>query len=229
MADTLETQPTVRCVSCGFLAKHGSRWHEAPPKERVSGYLSGDAGTGYDREWTVVIACFQHAFPLAQEYVTELGSIPELPNAENAHERICAANLTVIQRERVCGSWYQYIPGYSPKEHADRLLMMQLHEERQALAVRLAAIERESRSSLQKIEEDSLEIAKAIGASSEAIDKTTTRSDAFQTNATRWAIRIAIVASILAALVVAFTVLEYFHIQPSPSAVPSAITPSPTR
>jgi hypothetical protein len=94
VADTPETQPIVRCVSCGFLAKHRERWHEAPPEERASGYLSGAAGTGYDRETNPRIACFRNEFPLAQEYEAMLAAIgvwdeilPRARALESVHER----------------------------------------------------------------------------------------------------------------------------------------------
>jgi hypothetical protein len=86
-----------------------------------------------------------------------------------------------------------YESGQSAEKHLERLQMIQLEEERKAHDLRLAAMERDSRQSAEKIQADSLEIAKAV--------------KGFTTKWTYAAFAVAIAILI-------FTALTYFGIKP---------------
>jgi hypothetical protein len=142
-----------KCVSCGFLAAWG--WGGSGNTEpQAVGRYGRDTGDIH-----VILGCFRQAADLFQEtrdasmVVTEEGDAPSLPK-----DRI----LAVLQRDRQCPEWFAFQAGLSPKDHLDRMNAIELEQQRQALQVRLAEMERVSRASSEKIEADSLEIAKAL-------------------------------------------------------------------
>lgn len=109
-----------RCLTCGFLAKRtavqdGSKslpiYHEISRTERESGvelragYVRplGDAfalgGVGV----SVKLACIRGAAELSRETPNE-----------------------ALRRVRHCGSWYPYMPGFSPQQHLQDFRMQEL-------------------------------------------------------------------------------------------------------
>ena len=209
-----------RCVACGFLASYD--WSEPPAVRAIDTFTR----SGSIRISGMPLWCFKGAADIQGQV------IQATVGHGDAEERI----REVIDRDRKCGGWFRYRSGFSPKEHAEQERDAMIEEARKAHDLQLAQMEADSRASAERIQQDSLEIAKAIRASSEAvarsseaIDSTTKRSDAFQTRATRWAIRIAVVALVLAAAVAVFTALEFFHVQPNPPTSISSAAPSPTR
>lgn len=170
------------CVSCGFFARYDSQIDPACEIDlftRQSGRLSKSPRF-----------CFRQAVDLQGEiiYATVGYGDPE--------ERVRA----VVERDRHCASWYPYQPGFSPKEHREEERMMRIEEARKEHERRLTQMEVESHASAKKIQEDSLEIARAV-----------------KSFTTRWTIAAFIVA--IAVLMVAiagviFAALTYFHSLP---------------
>ena len=88
---------------------------------------------------------------------------PAVPDEEgNAPSSPPASILAVIRRDRNCPDWFPFQAGLTPREHLERMNAIELEQQRQALQVRLAEMELASRASSEKIEADSLEIARAI-------------------------------------------------------------------
>ena len=168
-----------RCVSCGFLATHGihdATLHEVGLTGRETGRIGGSG-----------LHCFRQAAPLLQE----IRDATVEPNGRRIQTE--EVIVSVLRRDRNCSKWCLYESGQSAEKHLERLQMIQLEEERKAHDLRLAAMERDSRQSAEKIQADSLEIAKAV--------------KGFTTKWTYAAFAVAIAILI-------FTALTYFGIKP---------------
>ncbi len=154
-----------RCVSCGFLAKHRDRWHEATEEERETGTLL-QGGAGWEHEINTVPACFVRAADLPAEYQAGLRTPAE--SLESGDTVLRRATLNIVTRDRGCPQWYPYSPGFSPKEHLEELRMMQLEDERRKHDLELAALQREA-------DQRSLAIADALRATTDATAQFTTK------------------------------------------------------
>jgi hypothetical protein len=150
MADTEEEAQKGRCVSCGFLATYGDRWHEVSNRERRSGRFIVQDGM---QAWSQV-TCFRNAADLASEMES---SNPSAPNV-----------IAVIGRDRNCPEWFPYTPDRSPKEHLEKLEMIQLEHERKEHDLELARLHLDA-------EKQSQAIAAALKATTEATARFTTR------------------------------------------------------
>src|SRR5712692_9293830 len=124
-----------RCVSCGFLATHGDRWHEVTEDERKSGDIVKQDGM---RAWARPV-CFVSAADLP----VELG--PGDPSA--------AKVLYVIGKDRKCPKWFEYVPDFSPKEHFEKRQMMDLEAERRKHDLELAELQLSAEQRSQAIAE----------------------------------------------------------------------------
>lgn len=105
--------------------------------------------------------------------------------------------------------------------------MMQIEEARNAHDLQLAQMQADAQASVAKIQADSLEIAKAIKASSEATQRFTSRW-------TYVAVTLAALAVVGTIVGATFTALSFFHQAPTPTirlVLPTPLTtpPSPTR
>lgn len=121
----------------------------------------------------------------------EPGHVIEEADGTQDDLRGCVASF--LSFDRNCPSWYPYLPGLSPKEHWERLDMMALEQARRDHDLKLAQLGAASRASQERIEADSLEIAKAT-----------------KSFTTVWTF----VAVGLAGILVAIAILTYLHIQP---------------
>jgi hypothetical protein len=132
-----------RCVSCGFFGKHKGDWFEASLEERTTGHLH-TATTG----WFTEPACIRGAANLAQEQAdssnAQLAGRPPVDDEGNPTLSSRDALLDVLNLDRRCPEWYPFTPGFSPKEHVEQLLMMQLEEDRRKHEVSLAQLQSKS-------------------------------------------------------------------------------------
>jgi hypothetical protein len=184
-----------RCVSCGFLAHHALRggWYEVEPSERASGDLLQAAIPGADL--TSRPGCVVFAADLESEYE---GAVKAAEAAVGPNDPYRNGIETGIRRmlnaDRQCPKWFPYQRGLSPKDHVERLHVIQLEKDRAELQVRLAEMEQESRRASEQIQADSLEIAKLTKATMDGLRDIASKTDAFTTTWTKWAIRIAVAA-----------------------------------
>jgi hypothetical protein len=108
----------------------------------------------------LALVCFRQAADLSDE---SYDAGPAIPDEEgNAPSPPPASILAVIRRDRNCPDWFPFQAGLTPREHLERMNAIELEQQRQALQVRLAEMELASRASSEKIEADSLEIARAV-------------------------------------------------------------------
>jgi hypothetical protein len=118
-----------RCVSCGYLGKRNqwdeTTYYEVVAKDRELGtflrHTRADAQAAQGDSMPHVetyIACFVHHANLLDEL-----NIFAPGGAETHH-------LAVINKNRECGDWIEWDRGQSPKEHRERLRMLQLEQER---------------------------------------------------------------------------------------------------
>jgi len=188
-----------RCVSCGFLAVADFEGTTSAPvgrRGRESGTLP-----------SLLLHCFVQAQPIREELRLAL---PGKTTEE--------AVLSVLGRPRNCSDWYRYQPGFSPKEHLEDARMMRIEEMRRAHDLQLAQMQADARASSERIQANSLEIAKAIKASSEAvadsnasIERITEAQSAFNTGWTYRTYALALAVLVLTAAAVIFAALGYFN------------------
>jgi len=178
----------VQCATCGFLEAgdviHGNG-RPATMREREDGSVG------------LHFRCFRQAQPIHEELRAELSK----PSSNGVPYQVAA--LEVIRRDRWCDRWFKFEPGSSLKDHLDWLHMLQLDEARREHELRLAGMEAESRKSAEKIQADSLEIAKALKTTTEATGR-------FNTKWTRIAVAIAVAALLAAGTAAVFEALTYF-------------------
>jgi hypothetical protein len=111
------------------------------------------------------MACIRQIANLESEFKEAFKSDPQ-PQPDSTGQLVGGTDRRafreVIRRDRQCPGWFPYQPGLTPREHVERLHVLELERDRAALQERLAAMERDSRQSSEKIQADSLEIAKAV-------------------------------------------------------------------
>jgi hypothetical protein len=105
-------------------------------------------------------ACFVQTQNLYQE-VRDADASDRPVDAEPA-EFGSATFAVVIGKDRQCPDWFRFQPGRSLAQHLDDKIQMELELQRESLQVRLAEMERDSRATSERIEADSLEIARAL-------------------------------------------------------------------
>src|SRR2546427_1851328 len=111
-----------RCRFCGFLSKHAlqasglpsPRFYEVEHAER----LSADAF----RNHTVAYGLRAETEPMC--FMGEISLMAILQNEGDAKL------LEAITADRKCKAWYPYMPGLSPKEHYEQLIMQRLEADR---------------------------------------------------------------------------------------------------
>lgn len=115
-----------RCVSCGFLAKHGpageglSTYFEVELWERASGKVFSHTPDSVRGPVHTIPICFRSASGLGEEVIAEC----QLPDVKAKQE----AAQTVFLKDRDCDQWFQYVPGLSPQQHLGGLAMQQLEQ-----------------------------------------------------------------------------------------------------
>jgi hypothetical protein len=147
MPDQQKTK-LVHCADCGYFgrrftdASEGTEVLQAGPTERRSGNLSHYSYLRGNSTATDIV-CFRHAFPLQSEAIEGGGQ----------SNRTVEGTLDVLNRERLCGEWYPYTIGRTPKEHFEEFKMQELEERRKDFELRLFNMS-------QKVQEDSAKIAR---------------------------------------------------------------------
>jgi len=111
-----------KCVSCGFLALYVPNSRVPTPKhfevdesKRKTGKVEMVATPFILGEFPANLCCYMNKFILDDE----------LP-----HDRSKDVIIEFIKKNRNCDSWYEYIPGFSPKEHLEMLKSAELEESR---------------------------------------------------------------------------------------------------
>jgi len=112
-----------RCRSCGFLSKHGRdtvnfpspRFYEVEHSERVYGRFTRHV-VSYGMVADTEPMCF-------------MGKINLMAILQNEGD---AKLLEAITADRKCEAWYPYMPGLSPKEHYEQLIMQRLEADRRS-------------------------------------------------------------------------------------------------
>ena len=196
METTADPSDVGRCVSCGFLSREDEQtiYREVTPEIRsqtveLAGSLRGSRGPFRP-------ACYRHAAQLLDEALSvELGQ-PHVVRPARYADAPSEAIATIIQRDRRCPKWMAYEPGESPKEHLTRFKEGQLETLRAESIKALTDIQRATSSDI----ETSMQLQKEIR-------DLEMRQDDFS----KWALRIAIAAIIIAAVGVAFTVMGYIR------------------
>ena len=176
-----------QCIDCGFLSRRtlNGDVHRLPTEARTRAELLHTLGGEVSMPW-----CFVRAASLQTEFDdgmqaadAEVGDTPEPIKEELVLMRI-------ILKDRHCPEWCEFTDPLTPAEHRQERDVQRLEEARAAREERLAVMEQESHESARKIQEDSLEIAKALQASTEATGR-------FTTKATYTAVIIAVIGLIL--------------------------------
>jgi hypothetical protein len=114
----------VKCADCAFLGKRWGAWSQhfepARPEERESGLseihedIKPNDFLGVPRNST--IACYRFTFDLASEM--------------EPHQSGKNGTAKLIQRDRDCGSFYQWIPFWTPHEQYEAQRMELLEKQR---------------------------------------------------------------------------------------------------
>ncbi len=141
--------------------------------------------------------CFQFVADLSEEYLAALERANPGSTTTDAYgdtiEDSRPAVRQVLDLDRQCPEWFPYMPGFSPKEHEERLQLLQLEQERQRTQAMLA-------DSLARIDADSVK----IGASTERTAAILNDTKTFGTRSTILSIGLTVlvlVVSVLALLV----------------------------
>ena len=115
-----------KCRSCGFLSKHATkpqgipppRFYEAEHSERITVSAFFRHAIGYREGVNTEPMCFRGKINLV-----ELIAAETQPEIDRKLE-------TEIWEDRKCEDWYPYMPGLSPIEHYDQLMMQKLEADR---------------------------------------------------------------------------------------------------
>jgi hypothetical protein len=118
--------PPGRCISCGYLAGY---------REAADGTAISLAVSLFDRQSgplpTSTLWCFKQATDLQGEVIrAAVGYGDPSPRIRQ-----------VLELDRDCHSWYRYLPGFTPKEHAEQERMDRVEDARQEHETRLAQLE----------------------------------------------------------------------------------------
>jgi hypothetical protein len=119
----------VKCRDCGFLAKHGlssraptPRFYEIDTEDRCrpAEFFRHTPDAHLGAIDTHLVCFLRKADLMAESAIGEAGGVTE------------AGALYAIAQDRDCESFYPHIPGLSPKEHYDQVMMQKLEADRRA-------------------------------------------------------------------------------------------------
>ena len=139
---------TVRCSTCGFLAKHCPGVHIPTPKIFEMDDHARKTGRAFQHT-TDALAGLKESYPVCFRNVQEVRA--ELEFFQEPKNQNPDACLTVINRERSCSQWCAYIPGFNPKEHFVYLKFAELEIKRQEFEQRMEADRRTFELGLAKM------------------------------------------------------------------------------
>ena len=123
-----------KCVSCGFLAlfvadnRSQTQYFEFNAGRRLSGRAEKVSPTAFQGDVDCIVSCYRTAANLYKECV-DIG----LKKPTEEFLKV----LEVINKDRNCDRWYEYIPGFSPKEHLEMLKSAELEESRRTFELQL--------------------------------------------------------------------------------------------
>ena len=154
-----------KCINCGFLGKRDcissvSICYEATSVDRLEGQL-----TEYRMEPTQSGGMTNRALlrTLPWCFIGKAGFLVEL-EVEGARDIQPDKVRDIIRKDRKCEFWYPWTEGKPPKEHLEKLEMMQLEQNRREFEQRMEKERKEFDLKLfeisQKVQSDSAEIAK---------------------------------------------------------------------
>ena len=163
-----------RCRWCGFLGYRqptgpGMRWavNEIPLDMREPSFTP---------QWGY---CFVWAYDLLAELEqawvarTAQGKLPEDPFEQSRMRTETMSSI--VGSDRHCEQWWPYVPNLTPAEHRQERDMLRLEQDRREFQKQLTTMEMEIHRGSQKIQADSLDIAKALGAANRESGKFTTK------------------------------------------------------
>ena len=117
-----------KCKTCGFLSLYPPTANVATPKyfevveeNRESGRVEKVTPSDFQGPVIAEIRCYKREVNLVQEC---------LEKAKKENCELMKASLMVFEKDRQCPKWYQYTPGFSPKEHLDELKGAELEKSR---------------------------------------------------------------------------------------------------
>jgi hypothetical protein len=182
--ETYGDEDRGRCRTCGFFGRveiTGASWHEATPPYRRKWWPLGERGPDGNQMYLwpgCVVGAFDlqaEAFALQERVGAKYAAAKEAGEPQPTDDAIELVTTEIIDRDRQCAKWFPYQPGLGPREHVERFHVLQLEQQRQAHELRVAEIEAGARQSSEKIQADSLEIAKALHKATEATGRFTTK------------------------------------------------------
>lgn len=154
------------CGGCGFLGKRridgpgAATVDEASEFDRAGAELWRSPTNGY-------------AEPFCYLWVTSL--INEIGGDNLAKDKRSLALRRVILRDRKCPKWFPYTPGFSPKEHLQRLEVFQLEQRDRALAQDLANVQKDALDRSADYQRNQIMITEKLASIADKTDRFTTR------------------------------------------------------
>jgi hypothetical protein len=128
--------PRGRCISCGYLAGYREAADGTALSLAVSLFVRQSGPLPATTLW-----CFKQATDLQGEVIrAAVGYGDPSPRIRD-----------VLELDRGCRSWYRYLPGFTPKEHAEQERMDRVEDARQAHETRLAQLEADIQANGVKI------------------------------------------------------------------------------
>jgi len=137
-----------RCVSCGFLAKHGMpgsgprTYFEVEMAERESGAVFAHVLDAFKGPVPTSPACFRNVTALGREVI----SVRESDSVEGN----LAAARAIILKDRQCPRWFPYQPGLDPREHLGGLAMQEAEDRRNRFEETMEARRREFEERMER-------------------------------------------------------------------------------
>lgn len=188
-----------KCITCGFLSKHpragisglpAPRYYEIERQERIGNHeqmFTYQPDLANIRRIKTGLACFIDQADL-------MAGVPgDDANTMEAYQITRDAGAEVIALDRHCNGWYPYKPGFSPREHYDRLEMQRLELDRRAFETKLFEMGQQAQQTSIQIAQDS----KAIVGDLKVIAE---KNDTFSRRVTVWVILLAVL-QVIGALV----------------------------
>lgn len=154
-----------RCATCGFLALRAPGTNKIEEADAVA--REGHIGWQYNRPDCAVMATNLYREVAGSRSKEEMRQLPQA--------QLWAEIKDVLEKERDGAHWFPWRPHFPAQWHLERRDMLQLEQSRREHELRLREMEAESRKSAEKIQADSLDIARALKEASERTERFTTR------------------------------------------------------
>lgn len=125
----------VKCVDCGFLAKHALSSRAPTPRFYEIDKAERDSPAEFFRHtpspWLGLLDTELVCFMRKADFMAECDS-------EHGDGSRDALALLAVKRDRECDSFYVHIPGFNPMEHEEVYQMQRLEQDRREFEERLA-------------------------------------------------------------------------------------------